>query len=284
MPPNERTTLESLRQFTGGIAGLLAGFVIRYVLDERVALFPGSYSLLLCLSGVAFGMAILALGAVVEPRLPTRPRQISVIGQLKRGPAILRQDRRYALYIGVRAAASGLTLASPFYILYAIDILGAPASMAGIYVAIRTLARVGSNIYWGLLSKKRGGLWLLKHSFVVGVVAPLGAVLIDLTRPALWPGQAAEVGIWLCALVFAFEGMASSANRIGQVAYLYEIAPDVERPTYFGLANTLLGPLYFLPALGGALLDAVGFAPILILAASLIALAYALARRLSAGE
>ncbi len=51
------------------------------------------------------------------------------------------------------------------------------------------------------------------------------------------------------------------------MAFLYDIAPEADRPTYFGLSNTALGPLYFLPTLGGILVASVGYASVFIAAA-----------------
>ena len=55
---------------------------------------------------------------------------------------------------------------------------------------------------------------------------------------------------------------------------------DRDRPTYYGLANTLWGPLYFLPALGGSLLNVVGYMAIFVSALAALAIAYTLASRL----
>ena len=41
--------------------------------------------------------------------------------------------------------------------------------------------------------------------------------------------------------------------------YLLEIVPEDERPTYMGLANTLLGLSMFVPVLGGWLVGLLGY-------------------------
>jgi MFS family permease len=86
--------------------------------------------------------------------------------------------------------------------------------------------------------------------------------------------------MWVFGAVFLLQGLANSAYGIGRVAYLFDIAPARERPTYYGLANTILGPLHFLPALGGALLDRVGFASLFAVALGMIVLAYGVSVRL----
>jgi MFS family permease len=41
--------------------------------------------------------------------------------------------------------------------------------------------------------------------------------------------------------------------------YLLEVVPESERPSYMGLANTMLGLVTFLPVLGGLLVAWLGY-------------------------
>lgn len=279
VPPQERAALVSLRLFSGGVAGFLSGFVVRHVLAADVGRSGAGYAALLGLSGAAFLLAVGVLSLVREsPRTP-EVGDAGVVEQLRGAPALLRRDRRLALYVGVRAAATGFEMAAPFYIIYATDRLGAPAALAGVYISLRTLSRVASNLYWGRRCRRSGSLSVVRSGLALGVLAPL-AVLGFLAAAPLWRGAWAELGAWLFGAVFLLDGLGLAAFGVGRVAYLYEIAPRAQFATYFGLANTILGPLYFLPALGGALADAVGFAPIFGGAALLLAGGYLLAGRL----
>ncbi len=276
----ERAHVVSLRRLSGGIAGFLAGFLIRYVLDERVTSFPRNYAILIGTSGVAFAIAIAILSFIVEPETSIEPKEVGALEQLKRAPDLLRGDRRFMLFVVMRGASTGLSLAAPFYILYAVDELGAPAAMAGIYISVRTLARVVSNIFWGRQCRRRGSLWILKASFVLGVGCPLIVILLSSLQFMLWPGGIPPALVWAFGAVFLLQGLADSAYGIGNVAYLFDIAPGDERPTYYGFANTVLGPVHFLPALGGAVLDRVGFVPLFAVALGMIVLAYGVAVKL----
>ena len=101
--------------------------------------------------------------------------------------------------------------------------------------------------------------------------------------PYFWVSSVPAYVAWLFGLPFFIEGLAFSGYRIGWTTYLYDIVPERDRPTYFGLANTILAPLQFLPALGGALLDVVGFEGIFAVAAMLM-LAHGLASRMKSGD
>jgi MFS family permease len=280
VPPRRRASVISVRAFAGGAAGFLAGLVVRVVLDPRVGSFPGNYATLLGMSGIGFGLAIVSLIGVVEPHSTIPARGVDWRAQLRRAPALLRADRQYLRYIGVRIALTGLELASPFYILYATEVLGAPAHMAGIYIAVRTFSRVLSNMYWGEQCRRRSSVWVLRLACGLGLLAPLSVLMLVVFASRAWADGAPGYAVTLFGGVFFLQGLAASALGISEMAYLYDVAPEAERPTYYGLTNTVLGPLYFLPALGGALLDTVGYAAIFGATTVMILIAVILASRL----
>jgi MFS family permease len=284
VPEDQRAGILSIRRITGGIAGLLAGFLISYVLDERTASFPGNYALLMLISGISFALAIASLSVVVEPDLPIRQQSRSMGEQIKQAPLLLRRDRRYALYIGVRLCSAGMTLAMPFFILFATDVLGAPASLAGFFISARTLFRILSNAYWGRRCQDAGSASVLTAGAGLGVLAPLLVVVFAGVVGLLGGGTPPLWLAWAFGLVFILQGLAGAAEGLGQIAYLYDIAPPEDRPSYYGLANTLLGPLYFLPAVGGALIDLVGYVPIFVIAALMMTMAFMLSMRLEAQD
>ncbi|HET6260863.1 MAG TPA: hypothetical protein VFG99_01335, partial [Chloroflexia bacterium] len=61
------------------------------------------------------------------------------------------------------------------------------------------------------------------------------------------------------AAVFVLSGLALGGSRIVNNNMLLSIAPPMERPTYIGFLNTLLGIVIFVPVVGGAVVDTLGF-------------------------
>ncbi len=59
--------------------------------------------------------------------------------------------------------------------------------------------------------------------------------------------------------VFLLIGLSVDGSGIASTTYLLEIAPADARPTYIGLANTMLGLVTFIPVIGGALLPVIGY-------------------------
>jgi MFS family permease len=59
----------------------------------------------------------------------------------------------------------------------------------------------------------------------------------------------------LCVLCI---GLSIDGSATASTTYLLEIAPETERPTYAGVANTVLSVAAFLPVFGGWLLTVMG--------------------------
>ncbi len=267
VPQSERSTLVSLRSLTGDIGGVLAGLAVSFFLTPGRAAFPLNYAWLMGISGVGFLCALASISLIREPSTATRGRAVNLRQQIRRTPALLRNDHRFALYVASRAAATGLNMAEPFYVLFAVEILGAPPAMAGLYLSARMIMRTLSNLIWVRTCKHQGNLWTFRLARLLGLAAPLGVLVFAAIHQLWWQGTPPAYAGYLFALVFAVQGLGVSSDTVSRMSYLYDIAPETDRPTYFGLSNTVLGPLYFLPTLGGILVGAVGYPSVFALAA-----------------
>ena len=268
VPPEQRSNVVSVRSFTGDIGGFGAGLLISVILGAQGLSFPLNYAWLLAISSASFLLAISALSAVVEPAGAPRGTSIDLKRQLARTPALLRADRVFRQYIIARGIGDIAGIADPFYILYATEVLGVPPAMSGLYLAARMVVRMLSNLVWARTCRRHGNLWTFRTARLLGALEPVAVLGFGLLRLLLWrDGLPPYAGI-LFALPFSLQGLAISANNISRTSYLYEIAPDGDRPTYIGLSNTLLGPLQFLPTLGGLLVTTVGYPAVFLLAAA----------------
>jgi MFS family permease len=86
-------------------------------------------------------------------------------------------------------------------------------------------------------------------------VVPLIAITISLFHGTVDDG----VLFTSFAAVFVLSGLALGGSRIVNNNMLLSIAPPMERPTYIGFLNTLLGIVIFVPVIGGAVVDTLGF-------------------------
>ena len=277
IPPSQRASFFATRNFWGGVLVFGAGFLIRYLLDPTQGQpFPFGFTVLFTLSCCCFVISALVFSRIIErPDPANRPRR-SLRAQLARAPALLRQDPTFRRCLLVRLLLNLTSLAEPFYTVFALDVLGAPASIVGLYLSAMTFASVLSNLLWQKAGRARDTHSLLKTaSFLTALTPLLAATLPWLMRSV---GFTVErhglLPAYLFTAVFLLAGSGESGRSIGLMALLLDISPDEERTSYIGLVNTALGFVSFLPILSGALIDRLGFEPIFFTTTGLLLLGY----------
>jgi hypothetical protein len=255
---------------------------VRAVLDPAHGWsFPLEFVLLLGLSCAAFALAALTFARVREPPGAASRAARPPLVHLARGLDLPRRDARFRRYLLARFFLTTIRAAEPFYPIFALDALGAPASMVGLYLSTATLAAVLSNLLWQRVDRARGTLFLVKTSALITALTPLAAVLLP---RAMWlQGLSVEryglLPAYLFAGVFLLAGVGGSGRGVGLIALLLAMAPDEERASYVGLVNTALGPVSFLPMLSGVVIDRSGFEPVFLAVAGLVLAGYLLTLR-----
>lgn len=275
--PPRRASFFAARSFWGGLVVFGAGFLVRYVLDETHGRpFPLNFTLLFSLSAFCFLTALLVFAYVKEQPGPAGQPHHSLKAQLARAPGLLKGDPTFRRYVLVRIMLNMTRLSSPFYPIFALDILGAPASTVGFYLSAMTLARILSNLLWQRLGQARGNYFLVKTAALLTALEPLLAVALPwLMRLAgLTVERSSLMPAYLFTVVFLVAGSTQSGRSIGLMALLLDIAPETERASYIGFVNTALGFVSFLPILAGAIIDRLGFEPIFFTATGLLLLGY----------
>ena len=252
--PQRRSRYFSFRQLSGGFFGIFIGFFfIRYVLNPQSGLvFPTNYALLFGCAGGAIGLSLTAFLQIREPIRPVQSARQPFGQHLKQGPHFFRTDRNYRWFFYYRICTTVAGMCTPFYVPYALVRLEVPDATIGTFLAVVSISGVISNVLWGYLGEKYGVRYILSCTSALACTAPLVAILVQYLSPA-W-----QVPCYF--LVFVFNGASMSGSSIGFMAYLLNIAPSLNRPSYVGFLNTILFPFSFMPMLAGQLIGFVGYA------------------------
>lgn len=276
VPPERRGTFFGLRLFGGGAVTFLGvSWVVRTVLSEgsRWA-FPQNYAFLF---GLAFCFALGGLGtfsAIAEPPSTELGEEGSLGMQLRRVPVIYREHRAVRRFLFYKVFSRLAQLADPFYIVYAVEVLGAPSAVIGEYMAVVSGVQLLSYLLWSRLSDRRGNRLLLRWGSGLAMLAPPLSLVLPLLGRAL--GLPPHGRAYLFAPVFVLSALGNAALNIALGGYILEILPERERPAGLGLVNTATGVVSLLMILGGGLADLVGYPPLFAVAALTSTTAFAL--------
>lgn len=234
--------------FAGGVGGVLCLGVERTL--SRLLSGPGSGFPLGYAHGFLIGWAILIvsvmpLGWVREPSI--EPEERPDAGHLLRDSArVWRENAGFRRFLYGQIALVAASLASPFFVLAAVNRLHAtPADVAG-YTAALGFAGAFGGLLWGAWADRSGNKIVLIASIALAILAPVGALL------------AANAGIFYAvfvALALSGGGAALAGSNI-----VMEFAAEAhEIPLYTSIYNAVTAiPRAAAPLLGGLLAGMTG--------------------------
>jgi MFS family permease len=257
IPPTRRGRLFSTAQITGGILAMVAGVAVRHILGPSGPAFPENYGLLFFLCVMFLFMSLGSFSFVKEPVHEVLVERQSWRAYLPRLAALLRGDEQFRLINTVRLLTGLGSLAMPFYVVYATDVLQISDEYVGLFVSAQVLGGVIASVAMGYLNEKSGSKIVTQVTVALSLSVPVLALLIH-----YWPPPSA-IAAYVYALVFVLIGANFSGHMQGFMNFVLEMSPPDERPVYVGLYNTLAGTLVIIvPLLGGLLLQATSY-PIL---------------------
>jgi MFS family permease len=276
VPPRLRGRLLGNMQSMAGLAALGAGVVVRSLLAAPGLAYPRNYAMLFGMASVLLLGSWLMMAAIREPELDApvetaraqaagdrrRPR---LIENLRSIPRRMRGNPVFRRLLLTRLLCATPNLALPFYVLYGKQVLGLPPVWVGNSVTAQMLGSVLGGLVWARVSYRWGFRPLIRAACVSGLLVPTWTLLAAAAHAA--PGLAPLAPL-LFLLTYFTIGAYFTSVWVGFTNYLIEIVPVGQRPVYIGILSTVVGPLAFLSAVGGALVTAFGFIPTFALAAA----------------
>jgi MFS family permease len=248
IPPQRRGRVLGGAQVLGGLTGIGAGIVVRYVLSPRFPWgYPANYATLLAITGVCLLGGTGLLSRLREPPpSPERQAAPSVRQVLASLPRILLGDRPFRRALIVRLLGACAGLANAFYVLYATRHLGLSAETTGYFVSAQVAGLLASGLLTPPVQDRLGPLAHMR--LTVGLAAlPAGlALLLGALAPTLGPRI-----LYPYLLVYFFLGLYGSFLNWPFFNWILEYAPEPRRAVYIGLFNTLAAVGALAPTLGG---------------------------------
>lgn len=275
IPPKRRGHLMAVSQVTRGLLGLAVGKIISSVLSSPGIRFPDNYALIFGLASLAFIPSTFALGSIREP---ARRKESSSEkrDQKERWFAPLLADPQFRYLMACEVLVGLYALASPFYVAHATEQLDLSESVVGSFVAAQQVTGVVSGVVLGLLGRHWRPSDLIRISSAVSITGPLFALFAHLTADSFL--------IRIYPVVYVALGVYKGCRMMGFYNYLLSSAPEAVRPSYVGLANTIMGGLTVAPILGGWLLEASSYVVLFGVTASLVSFGFLLSLGLKPGS
>lgn len=250
------------RQVLSSVAFLVSAVTVRQVLVRYG--YPTNYMWLFVLAAGLLLIASLGFWAITEPTLAPPGDAHRLADVLRSIPGRLREDRDLRRYIlVVNLTGFGLTLI-PFYVMLARAHYGLTGRQVGAYLLVQIVGMILSNLLWARVTKQFGFRGVLRGCIACGAAAPVLALVLVRGPLIFFLPVFLLIGAGLSARKIAFEGL------------FIEITTDENRALHKGVVGTTSLSTALFPLLAGGLIGSVGYAPIFLLSAVLVASAYPL--------
>lgn len=245
IPISRRGRLQAARNVTGGlIAAVLSLFAGKYLIANNV--FGNGYATTFMLAFLLTSAGITIFRLLVrEPVPPVLHPATPIVERLKGVRVLIAADRDYRNFLIAQGLAMAGRLATPFYVLHALKVIGAGPELNGEFSFAYLGADTLSNIVWGVLGDRRG----FKSNFTIAVVMWIIATLILLfghglymMLAAIFLIGAAQAGYMMSAqsMVLEFGARQDVAMRLA-VSTTVEAAVSAIAPVIGGLIATFAG-------------------------------------------
>jgi MFS family permease len=189
--------------------------------------------------------------ATIRPEPEEAPQATNSLANLRR---ILRENGNFRWFLAARLTSQLSLMGYAFYSIYAVNHLAVSKIQIGWMTGVLMGANVLANIGMGWIGDRWGHRSVMK------------AGLLSMSLSALFAWWAPSGG-WFF-LVFILAAIGNVATWTVALAMTLEFGTDEERPTYIGLANTLVAPANILvPFLGGWLASSSGYPTVFALSA-----------------
>ncbi len=222
IPVNLRGRLTGLRNFMAGLTASGVAYLGGQYFIETNALGNGySATFLTAFFLTSVGLGLLAF--IKEPVPPVIRAQASFFGRMKELPALLRADPGFTRFFMARSLGALGTIAVPFYVLYAGEVVGLSGTNLGILSLAFLLSQTATNLGWGALADKTGNRFVFMATLITWI---LSTVLLFFASDIL-----------LLGLVFAGLGAGLGGFQISSQNMVLEFGDRQDLPMRIAISN-----------------------------------------------
>ena len=261
--PDRRGALFGTGFAIGGLLGIAGSAISRRFLTG----FEYPFSFGLCFLAAFLGQALSWTGLVLnrEPEAIPPERADEKRRSLRWVVDELRTNRNLTRYLVSQALVILGTMGVSFYVVYARSVLGISDGFAGTLTIFALLSQALGTLVLGRLADRKGHKWLTELAVFFGLVA-VGFIAFAQSRFWLYP-------------TFFFMNLSMSLLNVARMSITMEFSEPYRLPRVTAVSNTALAlPLLLAPLLGGALVDAFGYAALFTVAGLLYAAGWCVLR------
>lgn len=254
IPGDLRGKLHGYQQFIGGVASLIAGYVIKLLLDNNILSNNIKYLIIFALGGLVLLGSALAIVPVKDIPRNIECKKVAIIKYFLTLPHYLNKNMNYKNMNILQAISRFGDLIIPFIIVLSKDNLGFDSHQLSTLVVFQIVGGMLGGILWGNISHKFGNKHVILAVEITGLIISTITFLCILINPYVMTFP-------IMCLVSTLAG-AKAGGWLGYVNYLIDVVEEENRIDCMILNTIILFPLSFANYFAGLATDKLGFLPL----------------------
>lgn len=256
----------------GGLGGLAAGYLVKYLLDQPSLTDAVKYSLIFSGAGLVLTLSALAMLWTHDLPHTVVPPPKNNWHYYRALPQFLKDSRDLQQISWIRITSSITTMIAPLLILFGSLTFKLSVEHVSTLVFLQILGGLLGGVIWSFVSGRLGNKQVVYLSQVIGLLIPAAAILcFGLQRfPAAW---------YLLWPIVLLNGI-NMGNWVGFLNYTIDISTEENRTVHMLISNIINFPLTILTFLAGIIADQTGFLALFLISGAAALLGMFLATRL----
>jgi MFS family permease len=244
IPSNIRGSFYGLQAAGANLLASLSAIAAGLILTRLDT--PGDFTLIFIFASISMVVSYIFLALTKESPSQETVSAASQEEFWRNTRSILRENRDFRWFLFTRILGNFGMMAFAFYTVYAVTVYNLSETLIGLITGVYMGTQIIANPVMGWI----GDHWSHRGVMIIGMVSASASALI-----AMW----APHPNWFF-LVFILAGFGTVAFWTVGLAMILLFGGPTEKPTYIGLANTLVAPATILaPLLAGFIIDVAGY-------------------------
>jgi MFS family permease len=255
IPGNRRGQLQGYQQFLGGTASLIAGYIIKLILDNSDLTNNTKYMIIFAIGSVILLMSAIVILPVKDVERKRKNENVNLIQYFSGLPSYFNKNKNYRRMVVLQAISRLGDVIIPFILVLSKNNLGFTSSRVSTLVVFQLVGAMVGGILWGNISRRFG------NKQVIIIAEAVGLCISTFTLICILSNLHFDTFLIMC-LVVTLAGIKTGA-WLGYSNYLLDVVGETNRIEFMTLNTIILFPLSFANYLAGLANDKLGFLPLI---------------------
>ena len=268
----KRGLLLGYQQLIGGLGALLAGYIVKFILDNPNLNNDQRYAIIFGCSALALSLSVVSMSFARDLPHKIETRKTSNWHYYRKLPYYLRKNKIFSKLALVRIFASIAIMIAPFVILFGEKVMNLAAEDVSTLVFLQIAGGLIGGIIWGKISGRFGNHRVILASQYLSFLIACFAIFLFIFSSSGFPSFI----LWPLVLINGI----NMGSWLGFLNYTIDIVDEDERTIYLLISNLITFPFVFLPFLAGVIAEYFSYLPIFIISGLAALAAIAVSRLL----